>query len=103
MIRLQVEVDGRCMLMAPERLTCIILALEALRLGAVLVTMLHLLALAANHYLGALRPLQSHVRHAYLVVGLTAIWVVPEAALFAYFSSFEGDGFRTEGSRCGYE
>ncbi|XP_034255290.1 5-hydroxytryptamine receptor 1A-like [Thrips palmi] len=94
--------ETQCVRYAPERLTCVKLALEALRLGAVLVTMLHLLALASNHYLGALRPLHSHVRHAYLVVGLTAIWIVPEAALFAYFSSFEDDGFRAQGN-CGYK
>ncbi|KAJ1524966.1 hypothetical protein ONE63_009819 [Megalurothrips usitatus] len=92
---------GQCVRVAPERLTCVKLALEALRLGAVLVTMLHLLALASNHYLGALRPLHSHVRHVYLVVGLAAIWIVPEATLFAYFASFEDDGFRAP-KNCGY-
>lgn len=93
---------NECYRVFPERLTCVKLALEALRLGAVLVTMLHLLALASNHYLGALRPLHSHVRHAYLCVGLAAIWILPEATLFAYFASFEDDGFRAPGN-CGYQ
>ncbi|KAE8750936.1 hypothetical protein FOCC_FOCC002364 [Frankliniella occidentalis] len=93
---------SECYRVFPERLTCVKLALEALRLGAVLVTMLHLLALASNHYLGALRPLHSHVRHAYLCVGLAAIWILPEATLFAYFASFEDDGFRAPGN-CGYQ
>ncbi|KAK3912747.1 Alpha-2C adrenergic receptor [Frankliniella fusca] len=94
--------ESACYRVFPERLTCVKLALEALRLGAVLVTMLHLLALASNHYLGALRPLHSHVRHAYLCVGLAAIWILPEATLFAYFASFEDDGFRAPGN-CGYQ
>lgn len=33
------------------------LALEAVRLGAVIVTVVHLLALAINHYIGIARPL----------------------------------------------
>lgn len=33
------------------------LVLEAVRLGAVLVTVVHLLALAVNHYIGIARPL----------------------------------------------
>ena len=33
------------------------LVLEAVRLGAVIVTVVHLLALAVNHYIGIARPL----------------------------------------------
>lgn len=33
------------------------LALEAVRLGAVIVTVVHLLVLAINHYIGIARPL----------------------------------------------
>lgn len=41
----------------PDWGPCSILALEAMRLAAVIVTVLHLLALAVNHYIGIARPL----------------------------------------------
>lgn len=41
----------------PDWGPCSILALEAMRLAAVIVTVLHLLALAINHYIGIARPL----------------------------------------------
>jgi len=41
----------------PSKSPCSMLALEAVRLGAVIVTVVHLLALAINHYIGIARPL----------------------------------------------
>ena len=41
----------------PDWGPCSMLVLEAIRMAAVIVTVLHLLALAVNHYIGIARPL----------------------------------------------
>lgn len=41
----------------PDWGPCSMLAMEAIRLAAVIVTVFHLLALAVNHYIGIARPL----------------------------------------------
>ena len=41
----------------PDWGPCSVMALEVIRLAAVIVTVLHLLALAVNHYIGIARPL----------------------------------------------
>jgi len=93
------------------------LSLEAIRLGAIIVTVFHLLALAVNHYIGIARPLHyagnnDHLlqkrlllliifRYSVAIVTkrtatlcIIIMWIGPIAAHFAYFSSIEHQGFQ---------
>jgi len=74
---------------------CLHLVLEAVRLGAILVTMLHLLFLAAVHYLGTVRPFNRHVHGPFLFGGLLILWVAPPAIMMGAFSWYPNDGFRS--------
>ncbi|XP_064457107.1 adrenocorticotropic hormone receptor-like [Ornithodoros turicata] len=77
---------------------CFRLGLEAFRLSGLLVSALHLLALAVNHYLGILRPLHyaSTVtrRTCELVIGF--LWIGPIVFFLVYFSVVPGEGFQSE-------
>ena len=78
---------------------CLVLALEALRLGSLVSTALHLLALAANHHVGISKPLhyvRIVTRRTTLISAIT-IWVCPIAFFFIYFSSVSEDGFQSPG------
>ncbi|GIY56988.1 g_PROTEIN_RECEP_F1_2 domain-containing protein [Caerostris darwini] len=79
---------------------CFILSLEAFRLGGLVVAVLHLLALAINHYIGILRPLHyAHiVTRETTVVGIVIMWIFPVVFFLVYFSSIPNDGFQAE--RC---
>ncbi|XP_071446399.1 adenosine receptor A1-like [Hetaerina americana] len=83
--------------------TCVMLGFEALRLGGILVSVAHLLALAFNHYLGILRPLHYAATLTPRITSfLTAIlWALPIAFLFVYFSSISGQGFQSP--KCEYK
>lgn len=76
---------------------CYGLILEAFRLAGVVVAVLHLLALAINHYIGILRPLHYAAivtkRTVFWVIG--AIWLLPNIFFFAYFSLVPEDGFQS--------
>ncbi|CAG7818761.1 unnamed protein product [Allacma fusca] len=79
---------------------CISLALEAFRLGGVLVTVAHLVALSINYWIGIVRPLQ----YAATMTRGTAIrvivlsWICPITTLLLYFSSYPNQGFQS--NRC---
>ncbi|XP_069668840.1 melanocortin receptor 5-like [Periplaneta americana] len=77
---------------------CFALFLETQRLGGVIVTVAHLLALACNHYLGILKPLHylSIMTHRNTTVCIIFLWVVPIAYFVIYFSSVDGEGFQSE-------
>ncbi|CAL1288576.1 unnamed protein product [Larinioides sclopetarius] len=79
---------------------CFILSLEAFRLGGLVVAVLHLLALAVNHYIGILRPLHyAHiVTRETTIVGIVIMWIFPVVFFFVYFASVPSDGFQSE--RC---
>lgn len=78
---------------------CLVLALEALRLGSLVSTALHLLALAANHHVGIAKPLHYAriVTRRAILLCATAIWVCPIAFFFIYFSAVPNDGFQSHG------
>lgn len=80
---------------------CSLLILEGLRMGGKLTTVGHLLLLAVNHYCGIRKPLQYHQRYhpiccKYYSICLIsiALWIVPPAAIIAYFSLIPDDGLR---------
>ncbi|CAG7815391.1 unnamed protein product, partial [Allacma fusca] len=76
---------------------CLSLAIEAFRLGGVLVTVAHLLAMSVNYWIGIARPLQYAAtmtrRTAYRLI--VACWVLPIAILLAWFASVPGEGFQS--------
>jgi melanocortin 2 receptor len=77
---------------------CFPLFVETQRLGGVLVTVAHLLALACNHYLGILRPLHylSIMTHRNTTICIILLWIVPIAYFVVYFSSVDGEGFQSQ-------
>ncbi|XP_054720435.1 melanocortin receptor 5-like [Uloborus diversus] len=77
---------------------CFILFLEAFRLGGLVISVLHLLALAVNHYIGILRPLHyAHmVTRRTAMVAIVATWFFPLVFFLIYFSSVPNDGFQSE-------
>ena len=80
----------------PTMWPCKLLVLEAFRLGAVIVTVVHLLALAINHYIGIVRPLHyvSCMTERTVSVLIAIMWVAPNIALVATFSMFHQQGFQ---------
>ncbi|XP_035217098.1 adrenocorticotropic hormone receptor-like [Stegodyphus dumicola] len=76
---------------------CYLLVLEAFRLGGIVVAVLHLLALAINHYVGILRPLHyaSTVTRRTVMWAMAAMWILPVVVFLAYFSLVPNDGFRS--------
>lgn len=74
------------------------MALEAFRLSGPIISVLHLLALAVNHYLGIVRPLHyaSMVTKRTAIILIALIWTVPCFYVFIYFSSIPGQGFQSE-------
>jgi len=77
---------------------CFALFLETQRLGGVIVSVAHLLALACNHYLGILRPLHylCIMTHRNTTTCIVLLWVVPIAYFVVYFASVDGEGFQSE-------
>jgi melanocortin 2 receptor len=77
---------------------CFALFLETQRLGGVIVTVAHLLALACNHYLGILRPLHylSIMTHRNTTTCIVLLWIVPISYFVIYFSSVDGEGFQSQ-------
>ncbi|KAL1456414.1 hypothetical protein WDU94_001145 [Cyamophila willieti] len=68
--------------------TCVFITVEALRLSAILITMLHLLFLALNHYLGILKPLHypSIMTHRHVTLLIVVMWTLPNVFMFSIFS-----------------
>ncbi|XP_011877478.1 PREDICTED: trace amine-associated receptor 4-like isoform X1 [Vollenhovia emeryi] len=80
---------------------CFLLALEVVRLGGVIITVFHLMALAINHYLGILRPLHylTILTYRNTTILLVLLWVLPISFFALYFNLIENDGFQSEGCR----
>ncbi|XP_066581685.1 adenosine receptor A3-like [Prorops nasuta] len=77
---------------------CFLVGLEAIRLGAVIVTVSHLMALAVNHYIGILKPLQylSIMTHRSTTFLIILLWLFPLTFFVVYFSLIENEGFRSK-------
>lgn len=77
---------------------CFALFLETQRLGGVIVTVAHLLALACNHYLGILRPLHylSIMTHRNTTTCIVLLWILPISYFVVYFSTVDGQGFQSQ-------
>ncbi|XP_063244833.1 trace amine-associated receptor 3-like [Bacillus rossius redtenbacheri] len=80
-----------------QHYTCLWMTLEVLRLSGVIVGVMHLLALAGNHYLGIRRPLHyaSIMTHANTTACIVLLWLLPTLFFFAYFSSVPGEAFQS--------
>ncbi|CAL1680360.1 unnamed protein product [Lasius platythorax] len=80
---------------------CFLLVLEVVRLGGVIITVFHLMALAVNHYLGILRPLHylSILTYKNTTILLILLWVLPISFFAVYFNLVEDDGFQSEGCK----
>nr|CAD7409056.1 unnamed protein product [Timema cristinae] len=78
--------------------SCLWISIEAMRLSGVICTVMHLLALAGNHYLGIRRPLHyaSIMTHRNTTVCIVFLWTVPTAFFFIYFSAVPGEGYQSE-------
>ncbi|CAI5442670.1 unnamed protein product [Caenorhabditis angaria] len=77
---------------------CFPLTLEAFRTGGLLTGIFHLVALAFSHYLQIGRPFDHNqvlpLRTIHIIICL--MWATPPLGLMAYFSSWEGQGYRNE-------
>ncbi|XP_050717279.1 lysophosphatidic acid receptor 1-like isoform X2 [Eriocheir sinensis] len=76
---------------------CVSLSLEAVRMGSILVQILHLLAVALTHYMGTVRPLHyaSTMTPYALKLILAVLWLVPMAGMFIAFACVPGQGFQS--------
>ncbi|XP_071540301.1 uncharacterized protein [Panulirus ornatus] len=76
---------------------CIKLSIEAVRMGSILVQILHLLVVALNHYMGTLRPLHyaAIMTTLTLKVILVGLWIIPMVGMFVAFSCIPGQGFQS--------
>nr|XP_053653954.1 uncharacterized protein LOC128703353 [Cherax quadricarinatus] len=83
---------------------CLKLSIEAVRMGSILVQILHLLVVALNHYIGTLRPLHyaATMTPFMLKIILLALWVIPMAGMFVTFCSIPGQGFQSESCNNNY-
>ncbi|KFM74041.1 Trace amine-associated receptor 2, partial [Stegodyphus mimosarum] len=77
---------------------CYILVLEAFRLGGMVIIVLHLLALAVNHYIGILRPLHyaATVTRRSAIMAIIGMWLLPVVFFLSYFSLVPNDGFQSK-------
>lgn len=71
---------------------------EVFRLGGVIITVAHLLALAVNHYLGIIKPLHypSIMTHRNRSICIVLMWIIPITFILVYFSAVENQGFQSE-------
>lgn len=75
---------------------CLLLTIEAFRLSGILISTIHLLALAGSHYLGILSPFRSRrwMTHTNLMVVTTFIWIAPTTCILGYFSLIKDQGYQ---------
>ncbi|XP_069189283.1 melanocortin receptor 4-like [Procambarus clarkii] len=83
---------------------CVMLSIEAVRMGSILVQILHLLVVALNHYIGTLRPLHyaATMTPFMLKIILIGLWVIPMVGMFVAFCSIPGQGFKSEACNNNY-
>uniref|UniRef100_T1IW61 G-protein coupled receptors family 1 profile domain-containing protein n=1 Tax=Strigamia maritima TaxID=126957 RepID=T1IW61_STRMM len=76
---------------------CGALTLEALRMAGMVSSVLHLLALAINHYIGILRPLHyaSTMTRRTTMLCIVIMWTVPLLFYFIYFSSLTASAYQS--------
>lgn len=77
---------------------CLILALEGFRVGAMITSVLHLLGLAINHYIGIVKPLhyQSIMTRFNTCLTIALTWLLPLVFCMVYFSVIKDEGFQSE-------
>ncbi|GAB6022507.1 hypothetical protein CHUAL_006614 [Chamberlinius hualienensis] len=83
---------------------CFVLILEGFRTGGLIVSVLHLLLLAVNHYIGIIRPLHyaSTMTKRKALLNIALMWILPIVFFFIYFASIKDQGFwsrHCEGTR----
>ncbi|XP_011315081.1 G-protein coupled receptor 12 isoform X1 [Fopius arisanus] len=80
---------------------CFLLGLEVIRIGAVIITLGHLVTLAINHYLGILKPLHylSIMTHRMTTCLTILLWTLPLCFFMAYFNLIENEGFQSPGCK----
>lgn len=77
----------------------VLLTIEMYRLSGVIITVMHLLALSINHYLGILKPLHymSIMTTRKTTITVILLWIIPIAFIKTYFFSVSDDEFWTIG------
>lgn len=65
-------------------------------MGAVIVTVVHLLALSINHYIGIIRPLHyaAIMTKRTVTICIAAMWIGPNVAILTSFSIIADQGFQ---------
>lgn len=76
---------------------CVLLTVEGFRSAGLIVSVLHLLLLAVNHYIGIIRPLHyaSTMTKRNAMVSIALMWLVSLAFVFIYIGSVPGEGFQS--------
>lgn len=76
-----------------------LLTIEMYRLSGVIITVMHLLALSINHYLGILKPLHyiSIMTTKKTTVTVVLLWIIPIAFIKIYFFAASEEDFWTIG------
>ncbi|GAV02495.1 hypothetical protein RvY_13054 [Ramazzottius varieornatus] len=77
---------------------CIVLIVEAFRLGAMVCSALHFMLLAINHWMGITAPLHyaSRMTRSNAVLCIATMWILPVTVFFVYFSVVPDQGFQSE-------
>ncbi|XP_031346455.1 beta-2 adrenergic receptor-like [Photinus pyralis] len=72
-----------------------LLTIEMYRLSGVIITVMHLLALSINHYLGILKPLHyiSIMTTRKTTITVILLWIIPIAFIKTYFFTVSDDDF----------
>ena len=76
---------------------CIVMVVEVFRLGSMVSSVLHFVALAVNHWMGITKPLHYVARMTRRTAYQTVIvmWIFPILMFFVYFSLIPGQGFQS--------
>lgn len=79
-----------------EQLECLVLTTEGFRVGGMISSVLHLLGLAINHYIGIANPLhyQSIVTRRVTLWTIALTWILPLAFNMIYFSLVKDEGYQ---------
>ena len=77
---------------------CIVLIVEAFRLGAMVCSALHFMLLAINHWMGITAPLlyASRMTRSIAILCIVTMWILPVTLFFAYFLLVPNQGFQSE-------
>lgn len=83
---------------------CASYALEALRLGGILTSVLHLLALACNHYSAIAYPMKykcwTHRNGYWVDISVFMLWIAPPVLYFVVFAAYSNKTFAPTVNDC---